>query len=201
MKPGAHIVETQLSERLGISRGTLREALRSIEIEGLVENDGRGHMMVRQLSSQQIADVFEVRTALEILAASKLAESDRRDEFADALEEALRPLEKEDLPFGERIETDLAFHALICELTGNETLMASWSHLMGQIRMMIIAAGPDRAAGRMVYGDHVPIAAAVRSGDRAEVRRVLSEHMADFAGRYVGDAELKEQAGESAHPA
>lgn len=194
-------METQVSETLGISRGTLREALRSIEIEGLLVNDGRGHMTVRELSSQQIADVFEVRTALEVVAATKLAASERRGEFADALEEVLRPLQRQDLSFGERIEVDLAFHALICELTGNTTLVGSWSHLMGQIRMMIISAGPDRAMDRMLYEEHLPIAAAIRSGDEAAVRRTLSEHMADFAGRYVTDAQENERIEESVRSA
>ena len=201
MRPGEHIKEAQLSEELGVSRGTLREAIRSVETEGLVENDGRGHMLVRKLSAQQIAEVFEVRTALETLAACRLAQSPRRDEHADRLEEALRPLQRTDLDFAERIETDLGFHALLCQLTGNETLVGSWSHLIGQIRMTIIAAGEERAAGRMRYEEHVPIADAIRTGDVRTVRKTMASHMADFSQLYAGEAEARETSEGSARPA
>ncbi|AXG81862.1 GntR family transcriptional regulator [Streptomyces paludis] len=144
-------------------------------------------MRVRKLSAEEIGDVFEVRTALEILAASTLAGSARRAEFADALERQVEGLRKTDLTFGERIDTDLGFHALMCELTGNGTLSRSWLQLNSQIRMMIIAAGPERAIGRMRYEAHLPIIEAIRTGDVEAVRETLTAHMGDFTRRYVGD--------------
>ncbi|WP_433516792.1 GntR family transcriptional regulator [Nonomuraea sp. CA-143628] len=197
LQPGEHIKEAQLSEALGISRGTLREALRSIENEGLIVNDGKGHTHVRTLSAAEIADVFEVRNALEILAASKLTRSPRRAEFADLLESKIKPLQRQDLGFGERIEFDLGFHAYLCELTGNSTLSAAWRQLIGQIRMMIIATGPERAMGRMRYEEHVPIVDAIRSGDVDTVQETLTSHMGDFSQRYVSDALAKTT---SSHP-
>ncbi|MCQ8190250.1 GntR family transcriptional regulator [Streptomyces rugosispiralis] len=188
LQPGEHVREVSLSDKLGVSRGTLREALRSLEGEGLLVNDGKGRMWVRKLSAQEIAEVFEVRTALEILAATKLAGSDRRAEFADLLERKVEDLREPDLGFGERIEADLGFHALMCELTGSGTLSRSWLQLNSQIRMMIIAAGPERAVGRMRYEAHLPIVAAIRAGDVDAVRKTLTEHMHDFTRRYVGDA-------------
>lgn len=196
LQPGEHIKEVQLSDALGISRGTLREALRSIEHEGLLVNDGKGHMRVRTLTAKEIADVFEVRTALEVLAASKLAEDPRREEFAASLQGKLKPLRRRDLDFGERIELDIGFHALLCELTGNSTLIAAWRNLIGQIRMMIIAAGSKTAVDRMRYAEHLPIVDAIRSGDVDAVRDTITEHMSDFAQRYVADA----RAGQAAEP-
>ncbi|MEV7086246.1 GntR family transcriptional regulator [Streptomyces sp. NPDC093085] len=196
LKPGERVKEVQLSEELGVSRGTLREALRPIEAEGLLVNNGKGRMRVRSLNAREIAEVFEVRTVLEILAASKLAESPRRAEFAALLEEKVRLLDRPGLSFGERIEFDLGFHALLCELTESRTLSTSWNQLISQIRMMIIAAGPDRASGRMRCEDHLPIVEAIRSGDVTAVRETLTHHMGDFADRYVGDV-LAEGAGQA----
>ncbi|MEV7867739.1 GntR family transcriptional regulator [Streptomyces sp. NPDC088124] len=192
LRPGEHVREVPLSDTLGVSRGTLREALRPLEADGLLVNDGKGRMRVRKLSAQEIGDVFEVRTALEILAASKLAGSARRTEFADALERKVEQLREPGLGFGERIDTDLGFHALMCELTGNGTLSRSWLQLSSQIRMMIIAAGQERAIGRMGYEAHLPIIEAIRTGDVDAVRETLTEHMADFTRRYVGDALAEE---------
>ena len=67
--PGTRLVETELSAALGISRGTLREALRQLQQEGLVEAGDRGRLTVRTLADAEILDMFDVRAALEGLAA------------------------------------------------------------------------------------------------------------------------------------
>ena len=70
IEPGSRLVETELSAALGISRGTLREALRQLEHEGLIEAGERGRLTVRTLSDAELADMFTVRAALEGLAAA-----------------------------------------------------------------------------------------------------------------------------------
>lgn len=185
--PGEHIVETALAEELDVSRGTLREALRSLEVEGLVTGDGRGHLSVRAITNEEIAEVFQVRGALEVLAATTLARREDHVQSAALLREALLPLKGRSLDFGERLATDLGFHDLLCELTGNQTLVKAWRQLMGQIEMMIIAAGPGRASGRMQYEEHVPIADAIEEGDADQVREVLTDHMNSFAHLYLND--------------
>ncbi|MEV6591830.1 GntR family transcriptional regulator [Streptomyces acidicola] len=189
LRPGEHIVEVTLSGELGVSRGTLRESLRPLEVEGLIISDGRGHMHVRELSRQEICEVFEVREALEVLAATKLAQRADRAESAAELRGLLEPLKGPGLSFGAQIELDLAFHSRLCELTGNDTLSAVWGRLIGQIEMIIIAAGPARAADRMRYADHVAIVDAIETGDPVHVATVVSAHMADFSRRYEGDAQ------------
>ena len=188
MPPGTHIREAPLSGELGVSRGTLREALRPLETEGLLVSDGRGHMLVRELSAREILEVFEVRQALEALAASELAERDDRATIVAELRGLLVPLRSGELGFGKQIELDLRFHAHLCELTGNLTLVATWRRLIGQIEMIIIAAGPGRAVDRMRYADHIAIVDAIETGDSAHAAAVVSAHMNDFARKYVGDA-------------
>ena len=63
--PGTRLVETELSAALGISRGTLREALRQLEHEGLIKAGNRGRLTVCTLSEAELADMFTVRSALE----------------------------------------------------------------------------------------------------------------------------------------
>ena len=81
LTPGTHLVETELSEALQISRGTLREAMRQLQQEGLISAGARGRLSVRHLDAKEIADIFHVRAALESLAATLLAS---RDDRADA---------------------------------------------------------------------------------------------------------------------
>jgi DNA-binding GntR family transcriptional regulator len=190
IKPGDHVVETALSEELGVSRGTLREALRPLTIEGLLVDDGRGHLLVRQLTGPEIREVFQVREALEALAATTLTLRDDRAESADRLRRAIEPLRDDSLEFGRQIEVDLGFHELMCELTGNSTLVRTWGQLVGQIEMMIIAAGTATGSLRMRYEDHTGIVDAIASGDPDAVRAELARHMDRFATTYQHDYEL-----------
>lgn len=194
MKPGEHLVETRLADELGVSRGTLREALRPLEIEGLLVNDGRGHMLVREMSATEIREVFQVRAALEVLAATILAERSDRAETAAVLTAALAPLQDESIEFARQIEVDLGFHELLCKLTGNTTLVDSWRHLIGKIEMMIIAAGPLRASDRMRYAEHIGIVNAIASGDSTLVARTLQRHMDEFSMKYLFDKHSEHQA-------
>ena len=65
----------------------------------------------------------------------------------------------------DRIEADLKFHRTMCHLTGNETLLHSWSSLEGSIRMSIMYAGVDRALKNMDVKRHSDIVDAIESGD------------------------------------
>ena len=83
LPPGTHLVETELSDALQISRGTLREAMRQLQQEGLISAGARGRLSVRHLDTKEIRDIFDVRAALESLAASELAaRTDRADAVA-----------------------------------------------------------------------------------------------------------------------
>lgn len=187
IKPGEHLKEMHLSEELGVSRGTLREALRPLELEGLIVDDGKRHMRVRQLTSQEILDLFEVRSSLETLAARKIVTSDRRKEITDELRRDLEALKDPDLEFAQQLELDLKFHERLCDLAGNPQLLAAWRNLIGQIEMMIIAAGPTKASARMRFDEHIQIVEAIESGDQEEAAVTLRDHMNDFCSRYVGD--------------
>src|SRR6476469_1566323 len=121
--PGTRLVETELSAALGISRGTLREALRQLQQEGLVEAGDRGRLTVRTLTDAEIRDMFEVRAALEGLAAGVVSARPDRAALVAKLQIALDALEDARGSINDMVEVDLAFHRLLCELTGNTTLV------------------------------------------------------------------------------
>ena len=85
LPPQTPMVETELSEQLQISRGTLREAMRQLQQEGLLVVAARGRLYVRSLGPKEIEDIFAVRSALESLAASTLASRDDRAVAVDRL--------------------------------------------------------------------------------------------------------------------
>src|SRR6478752_10642575 len=93
LAPGTRLIETELSAALGISRGTLREALRQLQQEGLVEAAERGRLTVRTLTDTEILDMFAVRAALEELAAAIVSGRPDRPRLVAQLQAALDALD------------------------------------------------------------------------------------------------------------
>ena len=181
--PGTRLVETELSAALGISRGTLREALRQlhprrIRAAPLCE---RGRLTVRTLTDAEILDMFEVRAALEGLAAAIVSARPERVALVAKLQIALDALESARGSINHMVEVDLAFHRLLCGLTGNTTLVRTWEALAGSIRMSIMFAGTDRAVANMSVPRHQQVVDAIATGDPHIARNAVDEHMREAA--------------------
>ena len=189
LPPGTHLVETELSEALQISRGTLREAMRQLQQEGLISAGARGRLSVRHLDAKEIKNIFDVRAALESLAAQELASREDRAGAVAELRKAVADMEKWAASnLEDRIEADLKFHRTMCHLTGNETLLHLWSSLEGSIRMSIMFAGVDRALKNMDAKRHYDIVDAIESGDGGKAAATVREHMAGAATVLVDGA-------------
>jgi len=183
--PGTHLVETELSSALSISRGTLREALRQLEQEGLVEPSERGRLRVRTVSAAEIGDMFEVRSALEGLAAALLCKMKNRKTVVRQLQTALDALGAATGSIHDMVEIDLDFHRTMCTLTGNAALLRSWEGIAGSIRMSIMFAGTDRALSNMSVPRHQVLVDAVAAGDPDKARIAVDEHMREAAGNLM----------------
>jgi DNA-binding GntR family transcriptional regulator len=189
LRPSTHLVETELSEALQISRGTLREAMRQLQQEGLISAGPRGRLSVRHLDTKEIRDIFNVRAALESLAARELAAQSDRAEAVTTLRHAVDDMDRSaSSNLEDRIEADLRFHRTMCQLSGNETLLHQWSSLEGSIRMSIMFAGVDRAMKNMNAKRHHDIVDAIESGDGDKAAVAVVGHMAGAAETLVTGA-------------
>ena len=187
IEPGTHLVETELSAALSISRGTLREAMRQLQQEGLVEPAERGRLRVRTLSPSEIEDLFAVRSALEGLAAATLAGRNNRDEVVTQLQTALDKLGAATGSVKDMVEIDLAFHRTLCELTGNSALVHSWEGIAGSIRMSIMFAGTDRAITNMSVPRHQVLIDVIADGDPVQARVAMDDHMRGAIANLIGE--------------
>jgi len=79
------------------------------------------------------------------------------------------------------VEIDLAFHRLLCELTGNTTLVRTWEALAGSIRMSIMFSGTDKALANMSVPRHQVVIDAIAAGDPESARAAVDEHMSEAA--------------------
>ena len=182
-RPGDHLGEVELAGSLGVSRGTVREALRHLQQEGLVTAGNRGMLRVNSLSSAEVHELFRVRAALEGLAVREVIASPRREAAAEALRAAVERLSDEDEPAA-RMEADLAFHLLLCQLSGNSMLVEAWQRLEGRMRVAILN-GAAWQAPMMARDRHVPIVEAIERGDVEAAVRVVDEHMAGAAQHFA----------------
>src|SRR6478752_4018963 len=147
-RPGDHLGGVELATYLGVSRGTVREAMRHLQQEGLLTTGRRGMLRVNSLSTE------EVRAALEKLAVAEIMSSPEQDSAARTLREALSALAGSELDFVGRVEADLNFHLLLCRLAGNSMLVEAWRSLEGRIRVAIMNGGRDRAPRMMSWDRH-----------------------------------------------
>jgi DNA-binding GntR family transcriptional regulator len=178
--PGARMAEVDLAAQLGVSRGTVREALRTLHNSGLLEGEERNSLHVRRLTGRQVAELYEVRAALEGQAVTSILAAPDSTELIDHLERLL-PEAPAEMTQAERFELDLGFHEALCRLSGNGTLLSIWSSIKDLMRISVMAAPNDASTSLMAKSHHQPIIDAMRSGDTERARAVLSAHMATAA--------------------
>jgi DNA-binding GntR family transcriptional regulator len=188
-RPGDHLGEVELAGSLGVSRGTVREALRHLQQEGLVTAGNRGMLRVNSLTSAEVHELFRVRAALEGLAVREVIASPRREAAAATLRTALERLSDEDEPAA-RIQADLAFHLMLCQLSGNSMLVEAWQRLEGRMRVAILN-GAAWQAPMMARDRHLPIVEAIERGDVEAAVRVVDEHMAGAAEHFAQATESR----------
>lgn len=189
---GTRLVETELGSAFGVSRGTVREALRHLQQEGLVIKSDRG-LAVRVFTTQEIRDIFTVRAAIESAAVETLCARPNRDDDVAQLREALDRVRAAEGDVSEQAEADLAFHLLLCTLSDNSMLVRTWEFLSGHIRATVMHAGRENALHNMSATRHQPIIDAIAAGDADQGRRVVTEHMAEAADRVTAVFESREQ--------
>jgi DNA-binding GntR family transcriptional regulator len=183
-RPGDQLTEVELANSLGVSRGTVREALRHLQQEGLVSAGNRGILRVNSLTPVEVRELFQVRAALEGMAVREVIASPRREAAVGALRAALDRLRDEGEDFRARIEADLAFHLELCRQAGNSMLVEAWQHLEGRMRVAILN-GAAWQAPMMARDRHAPILDAIERADVTAAVHVVEEHMASAAERFT----------------
>lgn len=188
IKPGTHLVETQLATDLGISRGTLREALRHLQQAGLVVESPNGRLSVLELTPELIHSTYQARALVEAAAATLLMRRADLTELLPELERRLAVLAATDDQTAvlAAIEADLDFHRGICQLAGNDVLLGKWEEIALITRMTILNAGPEAARTNMAAARHQPILTAIASGEIELVFETLYEHTMSAVSRILG---------------
>jgi len=177
LRPGDRINEVHVSTAMGVSRGTLREAMRVLEQEGLLRSVPHRGTYVRRISPRDARELQEVRLALEITAAIHDATtwSPRIERFLSARYQTLERTYRTG-SFLERAQADLAFHEALVEATENRTLLRTWRSLVGNITVMVLSVGEAEMTQLQAPSDHKALLDAVAARDPEEIRTTFTSH-------------------------
>lgn len=178
LKPRERLMEIQLAEELGVSRTPIREALRKLELEGFIVMIPRKGAFVADMTFKDIADIFEIRAALEGLAAGLAAER-ITDEELEKMERHL--VEKADaIARGDMerlVEVDTEFHESIYKASRNDRLQGIINNLREQIQRFRATSLAYPGRMKQSLDEHRAIVEAIHARDAALARQVTQEHI------------------------
>jgi DNA-binding GntR family transcriptional regulator len=188
MAPGAPVIEAEIATRLGLSRTPVREALRRLESEGMLEPRGGRGTVVREIQREEVDCVFEIREALESLAARRASRHMTARDYAelDRLIDRMRT-HVDDPDEMERLDT--TFHDRILAHADGVRL----KRMLGDLRTEImpwrtIALGvAERRAGTVE--EHAAMLAARKLRDEPAIAAATSRHIANTHAAVIGEGD------------
>lgn len=178
LAPGERLMEIQLADRLGVSRTPIREAIRKLELEGLVLMIPRKGAEVAKISEKSLRDVLEVRRALEVLAV-ELACQRMTEEDIKKLESAQEGF-KAAVDKGEAMaiaETDEHYHDIIYNGTGNVRLIQLLNNLREQMYRYRLEYIKEADKRQILLIEHEHILKGLKERKMDEVKEAMREHI------------------------
>lgn len=178
LKPGERLMEIALAERLGVSRTPIREAMRKLELEGLVVMIPRRGAQVANITEKDLNDVLEVRIALENMAIEKACKRMTEEEMGRlwlAAKEFERTMAEGDLV--RLAEADVAFHEIIYQASDNRRLNQVLNNLREQIYRYRVEYLKDEDTRNVLVKEHEEMTRAIRERDVVRAQEISFEHI------------------------
>lgn len=189
IRQGTRLVETQLAERYGVSRTPIRQALLTLEQDGLIARDGRS-LRVRAQSPAEVMELYEVRELLEERAARVAA---RRHDATDAiiLTRLLERMSEDGLTNAERYTLNREFHMALWRAAHHEVLFQTLErlYLNSVLGLATTLANPER--WKDALAEHAAMLDAVLAGDEDRAAELVRSHLRTARDMRI-DATLKQ---------
>ena len=178
LQPGERLMEIQLAQRLGVSRTPVREAIRKLELEGLVLMIPRRGAIVAKITEKDLKDVLEVRASLERLS-TKLAcermEEETIEELREAQEAFKAALRGDDITL--QAQKDVEFHDVIYKSTNNLRLIQMLNNLREQMYRYRLEYLKDGTSHQKLVEEHEAIIEALSRRDTEETTNIMVGHV------------------------
>lgn len=178
LKPGERLMEVHLANRLGVSRTPIREAIRKLELEGLVIMIPRRGAEVARITEKSLKDVLEVRRALDALSVELACERITKEDM-ERLWEACQEFERAAKGKDASIiaKADVALHDIIVEATGNLRLAQLVNNLSEQMYRYRFVYIKEESKHDMLVAEHREIYESIASRDRERAARAAKLHI------------------------
>ena len=193
LKPGERLMEIQLANKLGVSRTPIREAIRKLELEGLVLMIPRKGAEVAQITEKNMQDVLEVRKALEELSVQLACERitpEQVEEMKMAAEDFRKVLKSGDVT--KIAEADVKFHDIIFAATNNQRLITLLNNLREQMYRFRVEYLKQKECYPQLLEEHDKLIALISGGEVEEACELMGCHI-DSQASAVSDVIRRDQ--------
>jgi GntR family transcriptional regulator of gluconate operon len=177
LEPGEALVEATTATRFGVSRGPLREAIRRLEVEGLVEAGRRGYVVLG-ISDDEIDEIYSVRATLERFAVSLAVErrTPKDEEQLEFLQAEIERATKSRDPF-RFAAADVAFHACFYSMARHRRLLSMWEQIAPSVRILLETTNYVDRDLRSAARAHRALLEAFMDKDLDRLTEVLNDHL------------------------
>lgn len=189
--PGSPLPEEALAAKLSVSRVPVREALRRLSAEGLVDIKPRQGASVSELTSKQFLDAYQVREALEVLAVRLAVPKLTEDDLAqlDALQASMQA-SADAGDSNDFFAANAQFHTFLVGKSGNGDLQAIYESLIDRMRRYRSPSLDLRGGMTTSIDEHAAILLAIRQGDTDQAAHLIAQHI------HVPQSVLEDEIGE-----
>lgn len=191
--PGMRLSEEVLAKDLGVSRTPVREALLRLGQVGLVRVSTRRGFSVPAITREDVTELYDLRTALEVFATHRAASLLTDDELAaHRARQRLahqRAASRSAAAAEEFFRADLALHDLLHQRGGNQRSIRLLADVMGQLSLLSLRAAQAPASRLAAVEEHTRILDALAQRDAAEAAAAMWEHLQAVKGRALEDFE------------
>lgn len=182
IKPGQHLVEQPLADQLAVSRISVREAIRRLAQDGLVEIiPSRGSFVV-SLTADDVEEIYQLRSALEIIALKEILTVGNHTDLSqlDQIVANMISMEqKEDRLQGAALDNQ--FHRTLMNLSGLSRTIRIWEQMSTQITMVIYTVSSYYPSYEGLVERHAKLVYLIRSGNYKNTEAYLKEHIQEGA--------------------
>lgn len=192
IKPGTQINELELIKKLGVSRSPIREAIRIMEGEGLLERVSRKGVFIKKITLKETEEIFSIRGVLESLAAKQAIGSldEKKISILRNLFEKMDLAQKEN-SVNSYVKLNFDFHRTFIKLANNNNLERLLANLGRQSMWFLLANISIKTAFESSQKEHLEILKAFEKRDEEFVARAVERHIANGKNRVVDALRLK----------
>jgi DNA-binding GntR family transcriptional regulator len=178
-RPGTQLQELPMASSLGVSRNTMREAIRILSLEGLLRRSLHRGAAVSQLSLRDVQEIYQLRRMLELPAvlAARRPDPDLLQEVRDAVEQY--ELAVRDRNWSRAVSHDLHFHSLLIRFHGNKRLDSFYKNMLGELRVGMVLVDRSHDNPGALIPVHRKMCQLLTSGKLKQCAAVLEQHLED----------------------